>query len=918
MANTIRAAKNTFGGGLVMDLAPDTTPNEVLTSALNATLVTFNGNELQLQNDMGNGRVETARLPEGYIPVGTCEFGDIIYIVSYNPLTNRSQIGCFPSPERNISSEEVGSTGQVLQSSDFQVGQVSNGKFVPNGELKANSVKKILYNNKLNPGDKFIIYDTDNTIFLSEQNITDIGNKSHTYGTFPKLLRIHVIAIEDSGKINFLDSTVRWYDDHDYFIRNSKAESGTKKADIDAYRNLLSSGYSVFQSKISGKLALLIELEKITGFSCSYNIYGGGEVLDGDMTYKNYKVYWNVSWETEDPNINPQYVVLTKSCWAGKQAGKEGKWYKYARVGNQSGIELVEGGTSIDIEDAFYDNDGNIRENYKYWNLSGSIDTSNFEDFIETESYQNILKNFLNEQSETFGDSPLTKVNVYKTDSGSYKLIPVPGYYYINATKLVKNESTEEMEGIIQVPNTGAEISVPKKQISDILVNNYFNSVIYLEGQEFSIPFKQAMPDRSVVGVTYDVKPDITNLVYNYEIAPAMPYGILQEYAVNGYIDFSKVGTGEIGINVWKYFVGENVATLTLGMDAYVEENMGISEVVLEFYDNQGMAGAYYINNKASYSGQFTETIPLNGVTNTYKLKNVDSEGNIWYHCGEPAYEQYENVVTFVTDPETHKQEVKPVAWSSSQSTYLDDCGTLYNNMLYLVKIVVKYCPVNALGEFDTTDTTNYRYFYRWMWTNAIFNEQYYHIQDFDDLDLALTLDVTPEYQTTDNYYFKNVKYESPNTAVLDKGENAYNFLSANVSVLTCASEVTVAEDEEGGEGPGGGGSGGGGGTAPESEPELDPSEIQVYLQISQGVIQSITIYSNRTIQSVIASKLHVQVGEGMFYQYTVQGNQGDSTIVVFPTHEIPSNSAIIVSGEQGMFTYGNGQISPAFSTLAE
>jgi hypothetical protein len=214
------------------------------------------------------------------------------------------------------------------------------------------------------------------------------------------------------------------------------------------------------------------------------------------------------------------------------------------------------------------------------------------------------------------------------------------------------------MEGIIQVPNTGAEISVPKKQISDVLVNNYFNSVIYLEGQEFSIPFKQAMPDRETVGVTYDVKPDITNLVYNYEIAPAMPYGILQEYAVNGYIDFSKVGTGEIGINVWKYFVGENVATLTLGMDAYVEENMGISEVVLEFYDNQGMAGAYYINNKASYSGQFTETIPLNGVTNTYKLKNVDSEGNIWYHCGEPAYEQYENVVTFVTDPETHEQKV--------------------------------------------------------------------------------------------------------------------------------------------------------------------------------------------------------------------------------------------------------------------
>ena len=156
MANTIRASKNTFSGGLVMDLAPDTTPNEVLTSALNATLVTFNGNEMQLQNDMGNGRVETARLPEGYIPVGTCEFGDIIYIVSYNPLTNKSQIGCFPSPERNISSEEIGSAGQTLSSSDFQE---MNGDS-PTGTLKKTSIKKVLIEKKLNPGDKVRITGT--------------------------------------------------------------------------------------------------------------------------------------------------------------------------------------------------------------------------------------------------------------------------------------------------------------------------------------------------------------------------------------------------------------------------------------------------------------------------------------------------------------------------------------------------------------------------------------------------------------------------------------------------------------------------------------------------------------------------------------------------------------------------------------
>jgi hypothetical protein len=34
----------------------------------------------------------------------------------------------------------------------------------PTGRLKTNSVKKIIYSNKLNPGDKFIIYDKNNQI----------------------------------------------------------------------------------------------------------------------------------------------------------------------------------------------------------------------------------------------------------------------------------------------------------------------------------------------------------------------------------------------------------------------------------------------------------------------------------------------------------------------------------------------------------------------------------------------------------------------------------------------------------------------------------------------------------------------------------------------------------------------------------
>lgn len=147
--NTIMTAKSTFGDGLIMDFAPDNTQATCLTHALNATLLTMNGNELSLQNDMGNGRVETAYLPEGYIPVGTCEFGDIIYIASYNPLTNKSQIGCFPSPERNISSKELSSAQHNIDNSDFQD---SNGKIINT------SIKQVLIDNNLNPGDKYIIY----------------------------------------------------------------------------------------------------------------------------------------------------------------------------------------------------------------------------------------------------------------------------------------------------------------------------------------------------------------------------------------------------------------------------------------------------------------------------------------------------------------------------------------------------------------------------------------------------------------------------------------------------------------------------------------------------------------------------------------------------------------------------------------
>ena len=93
-----KESSNQFTEGLVCDLNPINTPNTVLTDALNATIITYDGNEYSLQNDRGNYPLENCKLKPNYIPVGLKEYGDILYIVSYNPLDNSVEIGTYPSP----------------------------------------------------------------------------------------------------------------------------------------------------------------------------------------------------------------------------------------------------------------------------------------------------------------------------------------------------------------------------------------------------------------------------------------------------------------------------------------------------------------------------------------------------------------------------------------------------------------------------------------------------------------------------------------------------------------------------------------------------------------------------------------------------------------------------------------------------
>lgn len=297
MADVIKKSTNRWSKGLVMDFSPENTNNEVLTHALNATLLTFNGNELSLQNDMGNARVETAYLPEGYIPVGTCEYGGIIYIVSYNPLEDKSQIGCFPSPERNVSNTELGIANVMINNSDF---------VDTDGNIKNNSKHVLLRNDNLNPGDKFIVYANSN---IFNEQLSGLMNGSE-YIQNP-ILALNIVSIEDSGKITYLNSTLRQYENGNYKYHIAvKSPNSTIEADIDSYRNTLSSGYNIFRSKTSGKLAILAELIMIDSYSVTHSIKSSEEEVKGAF---DIIIHTEISPDCVDNNPKASYYFLEKS-----------------------------------------------------------------------------------------------------------------------------------------------------------------------------------------------------------------------------------------------------------------------------------------------------------------------------------------------------------------------------------------------------------------------------------------------------------------------------------------------------------------------------------------------------------------------------------------------------------------------------
>ena len=274
---------NTFEDGIIMDLEPLKVPKSSLTNALNATLLTFNDNENSLQCDMGNGRVETAYLPSGYVPIGTTSLGGIIYIVSYNPIDKKCQIGSFPSPERNITSNELGESELSLYNELFVYNNKDDENDIHNGDIIRTLYKGLLCNFTLNPGDKFLVQGSHKQKAEGEDEDKNEDEYKHIScyvngepNITKKWLTLELATLDSNGRLIYLKDLNKY--DHpsngnQYILKVKEDDStNTPTQNVDDYRNIIGADYNIFNTKISGQLYLVAQLNVPDNFNVTYNI----------------------------------------------------------------------------------------------------------------------------------------------------------------------------------------------------------------------------------------------------------------------------------------------------------------------------------------------------------------------------------------------------------------------------------------------------------------------------------------------------------------------------------------------------------------------------------------------------------------------------------------------------------------------
>lgn len=577
-------AQNTFNEGMVLDNHPLMTPNTVLTDALNATLVTMNGNEMVLQNDMGNARVENAKLPPGYIPIGMKEYGGIIYIACYNPLTNKGQIGCFPSPQRQKTTTQISEITPTFKFPDVTYIKEENDEEWYKINSLLTKCEIFPKGTIIRSGDKFSVglpianmFGTDNIDSTGEHYISNYDNVENGLVKTPmnRMYTFGVATLDNNGQLRDITNQLKRYKGGQQ-VQFSNIDSDLYKFNCGYWQNEMStedkdglvsselmnqtsvqSKLNTYNSKLFGRLFLYAKYNAINSVDISIVGYKKSEITND---IKN-PIYLNTKNQDDDKNIIKIDSPIVLFIYAN---------YKY---------NCPDGSADLNKKDDL----PKPLEGYKYY----------FDKYRNSNIIRGLLLTLKINKNTT---QQLLEFNIPSDNNENYTV----GYGY---------------------------------PVYDSITN------LYSFSQLFTLPIKSSL--------NQTIEWSATPIMRFFDNGKLINGGLLPDKGVNGSLDTGNINSGVMKLNTWNYYISGDRINLRWGYESYPRDNDVISDITFRFYDiatneivfNNGTVDidnstprwTYITKNRLSYNGTFSENFDINNFISNKASTNIFAPNKLFY-----------------------------------------------------------------------------------------------------------------------------------------------------------------------------------------------------------------------------------------------------------------------------------------------
>lgn len=577
-------AQNTFNEGMVLDNHPLMTPNTVLTDALNATLVTMNGNEMVLQNDMGNARVENAKLPPGYIPIGMKEYGGIIYIACYNPLTNKGQIGCFPSPQRQKTATQISEITPTFKFPDVTYIKEENDEEWYKINSLLTKCEIFPKGTIIRSGDKFSVglpiasmFGTDNIDSTGENFISNYDNVENGLVKTPmnRMYTFGVATLDNNGQLRDITNQLKRYKGGQQ-VQFSNIDSDLYKFNCGYWQNEMStedkdglvsselmdqtnvqSKLNTYNSKLFGRLFLYAKYNAIDSVDISIVGYKKSEITND---IKN-PIYLNTKNQDDDKNIIKIDSPIVLFIYAN---------YKY---------NCPDGSADLNKKDDL----PKPLEGYKYY----------FDKYRNSNIIRGLLLTLKINKNTT---QQLLEFNIPSDNNENYTV----GYGY---------------------------------PVYDSITN------LYSFSQLFTLPIKSSL--------NQTIEWSVTPIMRFFDNGKLINGGLLPDKGVNGSLDTGNINSGVMKLNTWNYYISGDRINLHWGYESYPRDNDVISDITFRFYDiatneivfNNGTVDidnstprwTYITKNRLSYNGTFSENFDINNFISNKASTNIFAPNKLFY-----------------------------------------------------------------------------------------------------------------------------------------------------------------------------------------------------------------------------------------------------------------------------------------------